>query len=157
MLCSKRIPQQKGTIIIKMTKSHICFILSFLVRYRRGRNLNDMLCSKRIPQQKNTNQRNKYSWDNNNKNDKESHLLYSLIFLVRYRRGKNSNDMLCSKRIPQQKDTIQRNKYSQDENNKNDKESHLLYSLNFSEVQKREELKWHALQRKNTTTKRYQP
>ena len=31
--------------------------------------------------------------------------------------------MLCSKRISQQKDTNQRNKYSRDDNNKNDKES----------------------------------
>ena len=70
-----------------------------------------------------------------------SHTCFILSFLVRYRRGKNLNDMLCSKRIPQQKDTNQRNKYSQDDNNKNDKEPHLLYSLIFSEVQKREELK----------------
>ena len=150
-----------------------------------------MLCSKRIPQQRDTNQKNKYSQDNNNKHDKESHLLYFLIFsevqkreelkvtcsaakeyhnkqmptkdtntlrmmiikmtkshtcfnisfLMWYRRGRNLNDMFCSKRIPQQKDTNQRSKYSQDNNNKNDKESHLLYSLIFSEVQKKEELK----------------
>ena len=43
-----------------------------LVSYRRGRNLNDMLCSKRIPQQKDTNKRNKYSRDVNNKSEKES-------------------------------------------------------------------------------------
>ena len=43
-----------------------------LVSYRRDRNLNDMLCSKRIPQQKDTNQRNKYSRDDNNRNNKES-------------------------------------------------------------------------------------
>ena len=56
-----------GTIIVKMTKSHTCFTLSFLVRYRRGRNLNDMICGKRIPQQKDTNQRNKYSRDDNSR------------------------------------------------------------------------------------------
>ena len=43
--------------------------------------------------------------------------------LVSYRRGRNLNDMLCSKRIPQQKDTNQRSKYSQDVNNKSEKES----------------------------------
>ena len=34
--------------------------------------------------------------------------------LVSYRRGRNLNDMLCSKRIPKQKDTNQRNKHSRD-------------------------------------------
>ena len=80
---NKKIPTKETNtlrmIIIKMTKSHTCLILSFLVRYRIGRNLNDMLYSKRIPQQKDTNKRNKYSQDDSNKNDKELHLLYSLI------------------------------------------------------------------------------
>ena len=43
--------------------------------------------------------------------------------LVSYKRGRNLNDKLCSKRIPQQKDTNQRNKCSQDVNNKSEKES----------------------------------
>ena len=43
--------------------------------------------------------------------------------LVSCRRGRNLNDMLCSKRTPQQKHTNQRNKYSQDVNNKSEKES----------------------------------
>ena len=43
--------------------------------------------------------------------------------LVSYRRGKNLNDILCSKRIPQQKNFNLRSKYSRDDNNKNDKES----------------------------------
>ena len=48
MLCSKRIPKQKIStkertafrmIVIKMAKSHTCFIISFLMKYRIRRNL----------------------------------------------------------------------------------------------------------------------
>ena len=45
--------------------------------------------------------------------------------LVSYWRGRNLNDMLCIKRIPQQKDTNQRNKYSQDVNKKSEKSDNL--------------------------------
>ena len=43
--------------------------------------------------------------------------------LMSYRRGRNLNDMLCSNRMPQQKDTNQRNRYSKDVKDKSEKES----------------------------------
>ena len=64
--------QQSQTILNASEKCSEVFKNTALASYRRGRNLNDMLCSKRIPQQKDTNQRNKYSQDVNNKSEKES-------------------------------------------------------------------------------------
>ena len=64
--------QESQTILNASEKCSEVFKNTPLVSYRRGRNLNDMLCSKRIPQQKDTNQRNKYSLDVNNKREKES-------------------------------------------------------------------------------------
>ena len=64
--------QESQTILNASEKCSEVFKNTPLVSYRRGRNLNDMLCSKRIPQQKDTNQRNKYSRDVNNKSEKES-------------------------------------------------------------------------------------
>ena len=69
----------------------------------------------------------KYFWRNLNDMLKQTNVLFLRFSkntpLVNYRRGRNLNDMLCSQRIPQQKDTNQRNKYSQDVNNKSEKES----------------------------------
>ena len=64
--------QESQTILNASEKCSEVFKNTPLVSYRRGRNLNDMLCSKRIPQQKDTNQRNKYFRDINNKSEKES-------------------------------------------------------------------------------------
>ena len=64
--------QESQTILNHSKECSKVFKNTPLLSYRRGRNLNDMLCSKIIPQQKNTNQKNKYSRDDNNKNDKES-------------------------------------------------------------------------------------
>ena len=64
--------QESQTILNASEKCSEVFKNTPLVNYRRGRNLNDMLCGKIIPQQRNTNQRNKYSRDDNNKNNKES-------------------------------------------------------------------------------------
>ena len=64
--------QESQTILNASEKCSEVFKNTPLVSYRRGRNLNDMLCSKRTPQQKDTNQRNKYSQDVNNKSEKES-------------------------------------------------------------------------------------
>ena len=64
--------QESQTILNASEKCSEVFENTPLVRYRRGRNLNDMLCSKRIPQQKDTNQRNEYSRDVNDKSKKES-------------------------------------------------------------------------------------
>ena len=64
--------QESQTILNASEKCSEVFKNTPLVSYKRGRNLNDMLCSKRIPQQKDTNQRNKYSQDVDNKSEKES-------------------------------------------------------------------------------------
>ena len=64
--------QESQTILNASEKCSEVFKNTPLVSYRRGKNLNDMLCNKRIPQQKDTNQRNKYSRDINNKSEKES-------------------------------------------------------------------------------------
>ena len=64
--------QESQTILNASEKCSEVFKNTPLVSYRRVRNLNDMLCSKRIPQQKDTNQRNKYSLDVNDKSEKES-------------------------------------------------------------------------------------
>ena len=62
--------QESQTILNASEKCSEVFKSTPLVR--EGENLNDMLCSKRIPQQKDTNQRNEYSQDINNKSEKES-------------------------------------------------------------------------------------
>ena len=67
-----KLPQESQTITNASEKCSEVSKNTPLVSYRRGRNLNDMLYSKRIQQQKDTNQRNKYSQDVNNKSEKES-------------------------------------------------------------------------------------
>ena len=74
--------QESQTILNASEKCSGVFKNTPLVSYRRGRNLNDMLCSKRIPQQKDTNQRNKYSQDINNKREKSHNLKQTNVLNV---------------------------------------------------------------------------